>query len=90
MRIWLPTLIAILLNACSSPAPKVTSPAVSYPKITDHSAPGNDSHAQSKPALPRKHFKPAITYSGIFPKAGELAPAVEFWRNVYVKWRQIL
>ena len=81
-RLSLSTLVAMILIACSSSSPKVNS----YPKVTRYSA--NLNQPQPTPSPPQKQFKRTTTYSGVFLKPAELVPAVEFWRNVYVKWRR--
>jgi membrane-bound lytic murein transglycosylase D len=77
MRIWLLSAIAIVLSACSSTKTTV------IPNDTWASRPPS----QPQATAPKKVSKPA-TYSGVFLKPGELEPAVDFWRKVYVTWQR--
>jgi membrane-bound lytic murein transglycosylase D len=80
MRMWLLSAIAMGLSACGGGQTVVIreEPLAYAPSPAPLAA----------PALPRKPYKQAAAYSGFFLKPGELEPAVEFWRNVYVKWRR--
>jgi membrane-bound lytic murein transglycosylase D len=76
--------IALALTACSS-----TPTVVKREAVRTYSPPPGP---RSAPPLtlnqPTTYAHKPATYSGIFLKPGELEPAVEFWRNVYVKWRR--
>jgi membrane-bound lytic murein transglycosylase D len=77
MRMWLLSAMVIGLSACGS------TKTIVIPNDTWAVRPP----PQPRAAPPQSIYKPA-TYSGLFLKPGELEPAVEFWRNVYVKWQR--
>jgi membrane-bound lytic murein transglycosylase D len=77
MRIWLLSALVMGLSACGGTKTTVI-PTESW---------AASPRPKPQPAPLQKRPKPA-TYSGIFLKPGELEPAVEFWRNVYVKWQR--
>lgn len=71
-------MIAVALSACSS------NETIVIPQEAKAYSPPPQ---QPQPARQSRFYRPA-TYSGVFYKPGELEPAVEFWRNVYVKWQR--
>jgi len=77
MRIWLLSVMALLLDACGS-----TSPSVKHEKTAAYR-----STPQSSTIPQQKVYRPA-TYSGVFQKPGELEPSVEFWRKTYAVWHR--
>ena len=73
--IWLLSVVALLLNACSStPTLKRDKNAVYRPQPA------------IQPVQPQAKIYRPPTYSGQFQKAAELEPAVEFWRKTYAVW----
>lgn len=70
MRLPLFFVIAVLLNACSSPATKRETIAVK-PAIVQPRPMSNNN---------------TVVYSGVFPKPMALEPAVDFWRKTYAVW----
>jgi membrane-bound lytic murein transglycosylase D len=77
MRMWLSSAIAMGLSACGGQTIAIREePRIHAP------------YPLAATAASQKLYKPVATYSGLFLKPGELEPAVEFWRNVYVKWRR--
>jgi len=78
MRIWLLLAIALVLNACSSAAPKVKPDnTLAYRTIT-----------QPRTAPAQNFYRPATYYPGAFQKPGGLEAAVEFWRKTYTVWHR--
>ena len=73
--IWLLPVMALLLSACSTTS-----------NIK------RDKNAAYRPQPPMQPVQPQAkiyrppTYSGLFQKASELEPAVEFWRKTYAVW----
>jgi len=75
MRIWLFSMIALLLNACGG-----TSAVVKHENNAAY-------HVTSQADTTQKTYTPA-TYIGVFQKPGELQPAVDFWRKTYTVWHR--
>ncbi len=79
LRLTLPLLALVLLNACTSSAPvKREKTASVKPYIV-----------QPRPAYAPQPapYKPAF-YTGTFPKPAALEPAVDFWRKTYAVWQR--
>lgn len=71
---WLLPAMTLLLSACS------TTSTLKHDKNAAFHSQGPTS-----PALPAKVYRPP-SYSGVFQKAAEIEPAVEFWRKTYAVW----
>ena len=75
LKIPLLFLVLLLLNACSSTTPPLKKPV----------NPQTNTFKRPDPAIKRY---PPMMYSGIFPKPGDLEPAVDFWRKTYAVWQR--
>lgn len=73
-RIWLLPALALILSACSTTSNIKRDKNVAYRPIP------------SQPTPPQAKVYRPPTYSGVFQKASELEPAVEFWRKTYAVW----
>ncbi len=77
LRTGLLLTITVLLDSCSN-----TPTTIDYSGLPS-TRPPIDGHTPSP-----HHPYPPHSLSGVFQKPAALAPAVEFWRNTYVKWRR--
>lgn len=81
LRISLLSLVALLLNACGG------APTVKRDKTTAYRSNSQFRPTPVPPQAARNTYSP-VSYSGIFPKAEALEPAVDFWRKTYAIWRR--
>ncbi len=72
--------LALLLNACSSTDPIARREKPLHKQVGVNKQPGQISK-------PYPAYSPAM-YSGVFPKAADLEPAVDFWRKTYAVWQR--
>ncbi len=82
IRLWLFSLIALVLTGCSS-----TTPPVQQEKLTAY----HRTVTPPKTSLSQNyyHYQPSSSIqSGVFQKPSELEPAVQFWCKTYATWRR--
>jgi len=67
--------VLLLINACSSSDP-----------VAKRDNPVRQTNISKQPDQAKRY--PPMMYSGVFPKPGDLEPAVDFWRKTYAVWHR--